>query len=109
MPAESTFNLEWLSLQILSDWSKRDWMRVCEWISANPSPLLEKSLWNPKHGSVASASGKTERIYVFVFLIFDFFFFCSTEKELKYKIVLNNVDHQTLVLVFFFFFNEISV
>lgn len=30
-------------------------MRVCEWISANPSPLQEKPLWNPMHGSVASA------------------------------------------------------
>lgn len=60
-------------------------MRVCEWISANPSPLLEKPLWNPKHGSVASAYVEKQDKYVFLSLIFDTIYFCSIE-ELKYKI-----------------------
>lgn len=85
MSAESSLNLEWLSLQIHSEWSTvRDWMRVCEWIHANPSPLLEKPLWTPNHGSVASAYGGKQDKCVSVSLIFGMVYFCGTE-ELKYK------------------------
>lgn len=96
MPAESTPNLEWLFLQIHSAWSKEGLERVCEWISANPSPLLEKPLWNPKHGSVASACVEEQDKCVSESLIFDMIYFGGTEEELKYKKNVSYIGNQIL-------------